>query len=160
MDLLGGRQGPVIAISNLDTRLRVGIWDHEREFQPVHVNLVIVPDPHRFSPGGGGIDYRPIVRWVTEEWPEAPHTPLLETRLRELIDFVFASDLGVTWLDAALSKPRACPQARGVGVRMALSRNEHAALFPADSGNTAGDTAKDATCTVSQRRSARSTWLR
>jgi hypothetical protein len=35
----------------------------------------------------------------------------------------------VVWLDAALSKPQACPQARGVGVRMALSRSEHAVMF-------------------------------
>ena len=56
-----GRKGPVIAISNLDTRLRVGIWDHEREFQPVHVNLVMAPDAARLQPGGGGIDYRQIV---------------------------------------------------------------------------------------------------
>ena len=129
MELFGGRKGPVIAISNLETRLRVGIWDHEREFQPVHVNLIMAPDPARLQPGAGGIDYRPIVRWVKEEWPGAPHTPLLETRLRELMDFVFASELGVVWLDVALSKPQACPQARGVGVRMALSRMEHALLF-------------------------------
>lgn len=131
MDPFGGRKGPVIAITNLDTRLRVGIWDHERAFQPVHVNLIMAPDAARLQPGGGGIDYRSVVRWVQEEWPAAPHTPLLETRLRELIDFVFASDLGVVWLDAALSKPQACPQARGVGVRMALSRDEHALMFSA-----------------------------
>ena len=126
-----GRKGPVIAISNLDTRLRVGIWDHEREFQPVHVNLVMAPDAARLQPGGGGIDYRQIVQWVKDEWPRAPHTPLLETRLRELIGFVFACDLDVEWLDAALSKPQACPEARGVGVRMALSRGDYAALFGA-----------------------------
>jgi dihydroneopterin aldolase len=131
MDPFGGRKGPVIAITNLDTRLRVGIWEHERAFQPVHVNLIMAPDAARLQPGGGGIDYRPVVRWVQEEWPDAPHTPLLETRLRELIDFVFASDLGVVWLDAALSKPQACPEARGVGVRMALSRDEYARLFTA-----------------------------
>jgi len=82
--------------------------------------------------------YRPIVRWVREEWPQAPHTPLLETRLRELMDFVFASDLGVVWLDAALSKPQACPQARGVGVRMALSRSEHALMFATAGQRQAG----------------------
>jgi hypothetical protein len=43
-----------------------------------------------------------------------------------------ACDLGVEWLDAALSKPQACPEARGVGVRMALSRGDYAALFGAD----------------------------
>ena len=94
----------------------------------MHVNLVMAPDAARLQPGGGGIDYRQIVQWVKDEWPRAP---LLETRLRELIGFVFACDLDVEWLDAALSKPQACPEARGVGVRMALSRGDYAALFGA-----------------------------
>jgi len=114
--------GSVIAITNLETRLRVGIWQHEREFQPVRVNLIM-------SAGGRCFEHRPIVRWITEEWPAAPHTPLLETRLRELMDFVFACDSGIVWLDVALSKPQACPQARGVGLRMALTRAEHAVSF-------------------------------
>lgn len=121
-------KGAVVAITNLDTSLRVGIWDHERVFQPVRVNLVMA----RGSSGllrGGCVDYQPIVRWIKEEWPRTAHTPLLETRLRELMDFVFASAPGVAWLDAALSKPQACPQALGVGVRTALSRIEHAALL-------------------------------
>jgi len=124
MDLPGWLTGSVVAITNLETRLRVGIWEHERQFQPVRVNLTM-------SAGGGCIDHRPIVRWIREQWPAAPHTPLLETRLRELTDFVFASDPGIVWLDVALSKPQACPQARGVGLRMALSRAEHALRFSA-----------------------------
>ena len=28
-----------VTITNLETRLRVGIWDHEREFQPIRINL-------------------------------------------------------------------------------------------------------------------------
>lgn len=122
MDLPHWLKGSVIAITNLETRLRVGIWQHEREYQPVRVSLVM-------SAGGGCIDYQPIVRWIREEWPAAPHTPLLETRLRELMDFVFASDPAIVWLDVALSKPQACPQARSVGLRMALSRAEHAISF-------------------------------
>jgi dihydroneopterin aldolase len=119
MEPPGRYKGPLVAITNLETRLRVGIWDHERAFQPVRVNLIM-------SLGEGCVDYRPVVRWIKEEWPRAPHTPLLETRLRELMDFVFAWAPGIAWLDAALSKPQACPEARGVGVRMALSRSEHA----------------------------------
>lgn len=115
-------RGSVIAITNLETRSRVGIWQHERAFQPLRVNLIM-------SAGGGCIDHQPIVRWIKEEWAAAPHTPLLETRLRELMDFVFACDPGIMWLDVALSKPQACPQALGVGLRMALTRAEHAVSF-------------------------------
>lgn len=122
----------MVVITNLETRLRVGIWDHEREFQPVRVNLTISAGGPLPQTGCGCLGYQPIVRWITEEWPRAPHTPLLETRLRELMDFVFGHDARIAWLDAALSKPQACPQARGVGVRMALSRSEHALLFAAD----------------------------
>lgn len=119
-----------IAISNLETRLRVGIWDHEREHQPVRVTLSMSASARRAPHAPGGcLDYQPIVKWITEEWPRQAHTPLLETRLRELMGFVFRFDARIDTLEAALSKPLACPQARGVGVRMALTRAEHAELF-------------------------------
>lgn len=119
-----------IAISNLETRLRVGIWDHEREHQPVRVTISMSASAGRAAHAlGGCLDYQPIVKWITEEWPRQDHTPLLETRLRELMGFVFRFDARIDTLEAALSKPQACPQARGVGVRMALTRAEHAALF-------------------------------
>jgi dihydroneopterin aldolase len=138
MELPDGCRGPLVAITNLETRLRVGIWDHEREFQPVRVSLVISGGPSGLQRGGGCVDYRPIVHWIREEWPRAPHTPLLETRLRELMDVVFGLEAGIVWLDAALSKPQACPQARGVGVRMALSRSEHALMFAPGQGSSIG----------------------
>jgi 7,8-dihydroneopterin aldolase/epimerase/oxygenase len=104
--------------------LRVGIWDHEREFQPVRVTLSL-----RARPFDGTLDSLAIPRWITDEWPKSPHIPLLETRLRELMQFVFAFDPRIEWVDIALSKPWACREARGVGVRMALSRDEYERMF-------------------------------
>ena len=112
-----------VDIANLETRLRVGIWEHELEPQPVRVNLSM---SYAAAPDGC-LDYQPILHWITGQWPREPHTPLLETRLRELMGFVFRFDTRIAWLDVALSKPQACPQARGVGVRLALTRAEHAA---------------------------------
>ena len=109
-----------IAFTGLETRLRVGIWDHEREFQPVRVTLSL-----RARLSGGNLDSLAIPRWITSKWPKSPHIPLLETRLRELMQFVFEFDSRIEWVDIALSKPWACPEARGVGVRMALSRDEY-----------------------------------
>ena len=112
-----------VDIANLETRLRVGIWEHELEPQPVRVTLSL----SYAAQAGGCIDYQPILRWITGHWPRQPHTPLLETRLRELMTFVFRFDPRIARLDVALSKPQACPEARGVGVRLALTRAEHAA---------------------------------
>ena len=121
-----------IAITNLETRLRVGIWDHEREFQPVRINLSMAAGTDRVPQSAiDCLDYQPILQWITGQWPRQPHTPLLETRLRELLDFVFRFDARIAWLDVALSKPQAWPEARGVGLRMALSRTEYEALFVA-----------------------------
>jgi dihydroneopterin aldolase len=128
-----GRGAPwTVTIDNLETRLRVGIWDHEREHQPVRVTMSVgpaagVPNTHE----AGCVNCQPILHWITDEWPRQPHTPLLETRLRELMAFVFAFDARIDWLDAALSKPQACPEAAGVGVRMAMSRREFTRVFGA-----------------------------
>jgi dihydroneopterin aldolase len=113
-----------IAFTGLETRLRVGIWDHEREFQPVRVNLSL-----RARLSDGSLDSLAIPRWITDEWPKSAHIPLLETRLRELMQFVFEFDTRIDCVDVALSKPWACREARGVGVRMALSRDEYERMF-------------------------------
>ena len=128
---VSGRGAPwTVTIDNLETQLRVGIWDHEREHQPVRVTMSLGPadgGPEAREPGC--VNCQPIRHWITNEWPQHAHTPLLETRLRELMAFVFAFDTRIGWLDAALSKPQACPEAAGVGVRLALSRREFSQVF-------------------------------
>lgn len=119
-----------IEISDICTQLRVGILDHEREFQPIRISVSIraiaSASPQTIE---DCLDYQPICRWITEEWPEQPHTPLLETKLRELMSFIFSYDSRVVWTDVAISKPMAIPAAFGVGVRMALSRADHEKAF-------------------------------
>ncbi|MES2259449.1 MAG: dihydroneopterin aldolase [Pseudomonadota bacterium] len=124
-----------VAITNLETRLRVGIWAHELEYQPVRVTLSLALPPGAAPQRGADcLDSRPLRQWITEEWPRQAHTPLLETRLRELMAHVFQSDARIAWIDAALSKPQACREAAAVGVRMALSREEHARAFGPGAG--------------------------
>lgn len=119
-----------IEIADIKTQLRVGIWDYEREFQPIRINLSIraiasvFPDTIEDC-----LNYQPICQWITDEWPKQPHTPLLETKLRELMSFVFAFDARVEWVDLAISKLTAIPAACAVGIRMALSRADHEAAF-------------------------------
>lgn len=125
-----------IEIKGQKTQLRVGIWDHEREFQPIHINLtiraILMASPQSIE---DCLDYQPICQWIREEWPKQPHTLLLETKMRELLTFVFDFDSHIEWVDASISKPTAIAETQGVGVRMAISRADFfAAFYPKSSG--------------------------
>jgi FolB domain-containing protein len=119
-----------IEVRDLQTRLRVGIWDHEREFQPIVVNLTLraigAALPQTIT---DCLDYQPICRWITHEWPAQPHTPLLETKVRELMQFVFGFDGRVEWAEVSIAKPAAIAESRAVGIRLALSRGDFEAAF-------------------------------
>lgn len=119
-----------IEIINLKTKLRVGIWEHEREFQPIHINLSI----RAIAPASPEsiedcLNYQPICSWMVNDWPQQQHTALLETKLRELMCFIFNFDSRIEWADIAISKTQAIQEAHSVGVRMALSRCEYEEIF-------------------------------
>lgn len=119
-----------IEIADIETQLRVGIWEHERVLQPIRISMSIralaaaIPQSIEDC-----LNYEPICRWIVESWPAQPHTELLETRLRELMDFVFHYDARIEWVELAIAKPQAIAAARGVGLRMALERGEYEAAF-------------------------------
>jgi dihydroneopterin aldolase len=115
--------------------LRVGIWDHEREFQPIRINLNCSFGADAVIASTGRLpDHQPIVAWITDEWPKTPHTPLLETRLCELMQFVFRFDPRIECIDVAMSKPEAFSEADGVGVRMTIARRDYVEWFGGHSG--------------------------
>ena len=119
-----------IEIAALNTRLRVGIWDHEREPQAIQIHLSIrAIAPVLPQAIDDCLDYQPICHWIVNVWPEQAHTMLLETKMSELLAFVFNFDARIEWVDAAICKPTAIAEARAVGVRMALSRGEYEAAF-------------------------------
>jgi dihydroneopterin aldolase len=119
-----------IEIAALNTRLRVGIWDHERELQAIQIHLSIrAIAPVLPQTIDDCLDYQPICHWIVNVWPEQAHTMLLETKMNELLAFVFNFDARIEWVDAAICKPSAIAEARAVGVRMALSRGEYEAAF-------------------------------
>jgi 7,8-dihydroneopterin aldolase/epimerase/oxygenase len=119
-----------IELADIDTQLRVGIWQHELAPQPIRVNLTVraiaCATPASIE---ACVNYEPICRWIIDDWPQAPHTPLLETRLHELLSFVFDSDDRIEWIDAAIAKPQAIRGVRGVGLRMALTREDFETAF-------------------------------
>lgn len=111
-----------VRIESLQTRLRVGVYGHEHEPQPVLVSLRISGLAETIpSTLAQCFDYEPICRWVLDEWPLSAHTPLLETRLNELVSHVF-SDSRITDIWIGLYKTQPIPQARFVGLERDVTR--------------------------------------
>jgi dihydroneopterin aldolase len=112
-----------VRVEGLETRLAVGLSDADRLPRPVQVSLLIdglAPD----RPGAIAdcIDYAAICDWITDQWPQSAHTPLLETRVNELLAFVFAFDKRVQDVWVGLYRPLdASPGAR-VGVERQSTR--------------------------------------
>lgn len=119
-----------IEIAGIDTHLRVGIWEHELEPQPIRINLTLraIAPAHPASIDDC-VNYEPVCRWMIDEWPRHPHTQLLETRLRELLTFVFRFDARIEWIDASISKPQAIAGVGGVGLRLAMTRDDFETAF-------------------------------
>jgi dihydroneopterin aldolase len=114
-----------VRIERLRTQLRVGVDADEFLPQSVWVTLclrgVAAACPTRLSEC---IDYAPLCRWITDEWPRTPHIPLLETRINELVAFAFDLDGRVQEVHVELAKQRMGRQAASVGIERCVSRPE------------------------------------
>ena len=112
-----------VRVQSLQTCLRVGIYEHEREPQPVLVSLRI-SGLAETSPTmlAQCFDYEPICRWLLDEWPLSAHTPLLETLLNELVDHVFGADKRIMDVWVGLYKTQPVPQAQFVGLERDITR--------------------------------------
>lgn len=119
-----------IEVEDIQIQSRVGIWDHERELQPLRISLslrgIAPASPKTIEEC---LDYQPICRWITEVWPAQAHTPLLETKMRELMGFIFDYDARIEWANVAIAKTQAFENVRSVGIRMALSREDYELNF-------------------------------
>lgn len=91
-----------IEIKALATQLRFGAFDARP--QPVSVDIAIgALTPAWPQMIEDCMNYQPVCRWLLEDWPGRPYTPRLETRLRELLQFIFDFDQRITWADVSLS---------------------------------------------------------
>ena len=114
-----------VRIERLLTELRVGVYDDELLPQPVWVTLrlrgLAAACPTNL---GECIDYEPLCRWISEEWPRTPHTPLLETRVNELAAFAFDFDSRVQEVQVGLAKQRLGGPTASIGIERSVSRHE------------------------------------
>lgn len=119
-----------IEIADLETESRLGIWPHELQPQPVRVSMTLRAIAAAFPTTiDECLDYEPLCKWICGAWSDKAHTPLLETRVRELTDFIFLYDARIEWAAVKIVKVKAVPQAAAVGISVAMSRLEHEASF-------------------------------
>ena len=82
-----------VALRNVPVRLRVGLYDFERD-RPQRVSV----DVELYRKAGGleqrefatCLDYARLHRYLVEEWPKRPHVELLEELAEDLIRFCLA----------------------------------------------------------------------
>jgi len=118
-----------ISILNLKTTSKVGIWEHEKNAQPILISIQIEGVASIFpSDITECIDYEPICSWLTKDFPNLPHTGLLETRLFEILKYIFNSDQRIDSVHVDLSKTSAFPNVQSVGVSKNLDRGSFEVL--------------------------------
>lgn len=114
-----------VRVQNLMTQLRVGVYHHEYEHQPIIACLTLrglsesMPTTLEQC-----FDYEPICCWITNEWPKTDHTMLLEVRANELLEHIFNSDRRIQNVWIGLYKTEAIKQAERVGVERDMSRRQ------------------------------------
>lgn len=117
-----------IKIERMEIHLAVGIYADELEPQPLWVSLT-ASGAASASPRSLDqcFDYEPLCHWLTHVWPGTPHTPLLETRINQLLAFVFGLDERVSNVWVGLYKHRLSRQAVAVGMERCMTRAEFGA---------------------------------
>jgi 7,8-dihydroneopterin aldolase/epimerase/oxygenase len=112
-----------LRVDDLSTRLAFG--DAADGGQTVRVSLLIeglVQD----EPGRREdcFDAAPICDWITGVWPKSPATPLIETRVNQLLLFLFAHDKRVQNAWVGLYRTGVAPGAARVGIERQASRSQ------------------------------------
>ena len=110
-------------VKNLATQMCIGCDPKEREPQRIFVNAVIEGE-YSAKPQSLAecINYDIIYRIVTQEWPKLPHTILLETRIRELLEYIFRTDERITFARVSLAKPDIFPEMESIGLEAEWTR--------------------------------------
>ncbi|MCG3190440.1 MAG: hypothetical protein LKCHEGNO_03164 [Burkholderiaceae bacterium] len=114
-----------VKVERMEIQLPVGIHADEFEPQPVWVSLAATGmAPASPASLDQCFDYEPLCHWLSLEWPRTPHTPLLETRINQLLAFVFGLDARVQSVWVGLYKQRMSRGAVGVGIERQATRRE------------------------------------
>jgi len=112
-----------IILENISTTSKVGIWEHELISQPIRIDLEINASLAIFPNDiQECINYDPICNWLTHEFPNFPHTELLETRMLEIFDFIFRMDQRIKSATISIFKTKAFNNIDMVGINKTMTR--------------------------------------
>lgn len=112
-----------VEIKNLVVNLPVGTADRERKFQPVRVDVSLRAIASAFPQTiSDCLNYQPICIWMVEDWPLRSPMQSLETKLLELMRFIFDYDVRVEWVDVAMSRVGENTPSGHLEVRASTSR--------------------------------------
>ncbi len=112
-----------IHVTNLETRIAVGIHPHEQEKQRVIINATVEgtysAKPKKIE---DCFNYEHVHNLVVDEWSKHGHKLLLENCVTELIEHIFRCDERVERACVRICKPDISPHAEAVGVETSWTR--------------------------------------
>lgn len=111
-------------LRNMRVCMAIGIHSEERAPQPLLVSVraqgLAAAHPCSIAEA---LDYQPVHDHVQHNWPQRPHTDLLETLALDLLQHIFA-DPRITTATIGLLKPSAFPNTEAAGIELTLTRTE------------------------------------
>lgn len=119
--MTGLRAKWTIRMERIETRLAFGPGAGE----DVQVSVVI-SGLARAAPDEAGdcIDHAPVFDWITREWPKSKPASLLQTRVNQLLAFLFDLDKRVQDAWVAIYRTGTPPSRTRVGVERQVSRSQ------------------------------------
>ena len=90
-----------IEIRELKTWLRFGMSDNLPQAVSVDIGIR-ARTPVRPQAIEDCVNYQPICRWALDDWPRHAHLPLLDGHAGALLDFIFAFDERIEFVELTL----------------------------------------------------------
>lgn len=119
---LGHQKYIRVILKEIETNVRIGLYEEEKKGPQTLLIDVDLWSSKNYPKNTKDdfIDYDPLRELICEEWPERPHTELLETLAQEVIDFAF-KDLRIEAVRVQITKPRFV-NVKQVGIELFQSR--------------------------------------
>jgi dihydroneopterin aldolase len=119
-----------VRVDDLQTELALG--DTRNQRQPVLVSLLIEGlTPEEPDQQADCLDVERVCEWITDVWPQSAGTPLIENRVNELLQYLFARDKRVQSAWVGLYRTKSPQDTTRVGVERKATRSQFQARLRA-----------------------------